>query len=95
MTLKELASDYTRIGAKLSALESGNSSLPFPRGLMDADCAAGGAAILCFIRDAFTATPQEAWSRGEILVLLEILSHDSDLFPCGIGTMMWDCEVKS
>lgn len=95
MTLSQLAEDYTRIGAKLSVLESGNSSLPFPRGLMDAECAAGGAAVLCLIRDLFTATPDETFSREQILVILETLSRDNDIFPCGIGTTMWDCEASA
>ena len=93
MTLKELAEDYTRIGRKLSQLESGNSSLPFPRGMMDAECAVGAAALLCFIRDLFTATEYEQFSRDKILVLLETVSRDADIFPCGIGKTMWDVEV--
>lgn len=56
MTLDQLASDYVRIGAKLHEMAKGNAALPFPRGMMDADCAAGGAAILCYLRDLFTVT---------------------------------------
>ena len=95
MTLRQLAEDYTRIAEKLTVLESGDSSLPFPRGLMDAECAAGGAALLCYLRDLFTATPTETFNRADILVILETLSRDNEIFPCGIGTTMWDCEVNS
>ena len=93
MTLKQLAEDYTRIGAKLAEMESGDCSLPFPKSMFDPENAVGAAALLCFIRDLFTATEYEQFSRDKILVLLETVSRDPELFPCGIGKTMWDVEV--
>lgn len=92
MTLAQLAEDYTRIARKLSELNVGNSHLPFPRGMMDAECAPGAAAMLCYLRDLFTVTPKEQFSREEILVLLHETCHDPEIFPCAIGASMWDME---
>ena len=73
MTLKQLAEDYTpyRLRKVCRKLESGNSSLPFPRGLMDAECAAGGAAaILCLIRDLFYRYPDRNVFNRENMILV-------------------------
>ena len=50
----------------------------------------GAGAMLCYIRDLLTASPHENYNRVDILVLLEMISRDSDILPCGIGVMMWD-----
>lgn len=92
MTLAQLAEDYVRIGRKLSELEAGKSDLPFPRGMMDAEEAPAAAAMVCYLRDLFTITPKESFTREEILVLLETVSSDPEIFPCGIGVKMWEME---
>lgn len=60
--------------------------------VFDADQAVGAAAFLCYLRDCVTASPHETWSRGGLLVLLETCSRDAELFPAGVGTMMWDAD---
>lgn len=56
--------------------------------------AIGAASILCFLRDNFTTTPKETFSRDELLVLLESICGSTDFFPGGIGHQLWgmDCE---
>ncbi len=49
-------------------------------GPMDADCQLGAAAMLCFLRDALTVSPKDHWGRGELLVLLNSLQTDSEIF---------------
>ena len=54
--------------------------------------ATGAAAFLCYLRDLFTASEKEQFSRAEILVILETCSRDTDWFPSGIGQAMWNME---
>lgn len=46
-------------------------------------------AMLCFLRDLFTGDKQQ-YTTAEILVLLETLSRDPDIFPNGEGVAMWN-----
>ncbi len=92
MTTKQLGETYARLGASLIDLGSrvpGKVSNP---PIVGEQQALGAASLLCLIRDLFTGTPKESFSRGELLVLLETLSHDEQLFPHGIGTAMWAVE---
>ena len=63
-----------------------------PKPMLEGEAAVGGAALLCFIRDLVTASPNETYDRATLLVILETLSRDAELFPCGVGQIMWDSE---
>lgn len=54
------------------------------------DCFWGMAAMLCMIRDLFTITPLETFSREQVLVLLHTLATDPETFPDNEGLRMWE-----
>jgi hypothetical protein len=94
MTVRELGEMLIRNGKKLVDMDMAGSariSDP-PKPMLNEDAALGAAAFLCYLRDLFTATPTQAFTQAEILVLLETCSRDGEIFPMGIGTLMWDCE---
>ena len=64
----------------------------FPESMLSGEAAVGAAGLLCYLRDLITASGQESWSKPELLVLLEICSRDSEVFPNGTGVLMWDME---
>ena len=64
----------------------------FPDSILKEEAAIGGAAYLCFLRDCLTKSAKDVWTREELLVLLETMSRDGEMFPCGIGSLMWEME---
>ena len=63
-----------------------------PTPVFDGDAAVGAASMLCYLRDCFTTSPRDQWDRPTLLVLLETASRDGDLFPSGMGSIMWQAE---
>ena len=49
----------------------------------------GAALLITYLRDLFQASPRENYNKVDILVLLETISRDTDLFPTGIGVEIW------
>ena len=91
MTLHSLGQLYIELGTRLQAMKQatvGDSRKP----MLSADSAVGGAAVLCYVRDLLTNTPRDQFNRDELLVLLERISADQDIFPLGVGVMMWDVD---
>ena len=56
--------------------------------------AAAAAVMLCYIRDLVTAA-NNPLGTAEVLVMLEMISRDSDIFPCGVGVAMWDSQEEA
>lgn len=52
----------------------------------------GAACMLCYLRDLFTATPRETFTRESILVILEAVSRDPELFSENEGVKAWSLE---
>ncbi|HET9131164.1 MAG TPA: hypothetical protein VFO86_09465 [Terriglobia bacterium] len=50
----------------------------------------GMAGMLCLLRDLFTATPIEVFSRDKILVMLKNMAESVEIFPNGEGIRMWE-----
>jgi hypothetical protein len=55
----------------------------------------GAAGLLCYIRDLITGGGKDVYRREDILVLLETISRDPSIFPCGLGVMVWVMEDDS
>lgn len=89
MTTIETAATMRRLAAAIEKLPGGH--LPISGGI-DEDCAVGAGAMLCYIRDLITTSTRDSYSLPELLVLLETISRDPDIFPAGVGTMMWAAE---
>jgi hypothetical protein len=62
-----------------------------PKPMLEDAAAAGAATILCYIRDLITNSSRE-FDRPSVLVLLERISCDSEIFPCGVAKIMWQAE---
>jgi len=96
MTFRESAAALRRCADALDRvlLTNKDCETGAPKPMLTEETAVGGAAILCYIRDLFTSGEREQFDRGSILVVLETISRDAELFPCGIGTVMWQAEDK-
>jgi hypothetical protein len=92
MTASQLGAEYIAIGQALEKLPLPHARVGDHIPILDGLAAVGAAAFLCYFRDLLTATPNEMFSRGELLSILESLSRDERLFPAGIGVRMWDVE---
>lgn len=55
----------------------------------------GMANMIAYLRDVFTVTPRDNFTRDEILVLLKITADDSEIFPNGEGAEIWGTEVDA
>lgn len=92
MTLHHLGELYVRLGNALLTTEDQNWPLHKP--LLDSEQVIGAALFWSWLRDLFTATPHDIWTRDEILVLLETLSRDTEMFPPGAIGLIADCEAE-
>lgn len=83
MTLHAFAETLDRISAKLKTLPDGPN--PFSLGnepaIADEDMIIGAAFLWMYLRDLLTTGPKEHYSRGELLVVLDIISRDTELWP--------------
>jgi len=98
MTLTESAAAMRRLADgidKIALKFHPSTQAPFGNGTMamlDEDQATGAAALLCFIRDLVTTAPRDTYSREDLLVLLETISRDAEIFPLGTGQLIWQLE---
>jgi hypothetical protein len=60
--------------------------------VVKADAVMGMALMICFMRDLYTGTPKDVFTREEILVHLRTLAECEDLFPNGEGVQMWESD---
>lgn len=94
MTAIETAAALRRVADAVQ--QAGSPSLAkFPTAMLQGEAAVGAAGYLCYLRDLITASPIQFWSQVELLVLLETMSRDREVFPLGIGVVMWDMEEQS
>lgn len=96
MTLAEASTSLRRLADAFDRLRQSQGDCPLPSKVLPVlseEAAIGAASFLCYLRDCLTASPKEQWSRGELLVLLETCSRDGELFPMGVGSLMWEMET--
>ena len=78
---------------KLASVIEPFAHVPFiKRNHMDEECQMGAASMLMLIRDLFTITGKEMFTRGEILVLLNDLQNDRDVFTIDLVAIMGEEE---
>jgi hypothetical protein len=63
-----------------------------PKPMLTEEAAAGAACLLCYLRDLVTAGEREQYDRPSLLVILETISRDPEIFPCGVGQVIWNAE---
>jgi hypothetical protein len=74
---------------KLAAVLERFDRIPIPkRDVFDEDCQVGAAAMLAFIRDLFTIAGKDVFTREDILVLLNEIQHDREIFTMDLVTLM-------
>ena len=81
MTKAEFAGALRRIAEALDKLPmpSGAGMLFKEHPMLQGEYAIGAAALWSYLRDLFTATEKEMFSRAEILVLLDQINQDPDI----------------
>lgn len=62
--------------------------------VFEPESAVGAASMLCYLRDLVTVGDKEMYDRGTLLVLLETISRDPELFPCGAGQLLWQANTE-
>jgi hypothetical protein len=62
--------------------------------MLDGDAAVGAAMMLCYLRDLITVSPRLDYGQSDLLVILEAVSRDHELFPTGVGQVLWACELE-
>jgi len=92
MTKQELSAAMRRIADAVDRLESAGD-IASRRVMLSEDQAVGAAQMLCLIRDLITVSSNEVFPKGDLLVLLEVLSRDQDIFPLGLGVQFWNMDV--
>ncbi len=91
MTTQQMASAMRRVADAMEKVPGGNIWKK-PETQLDGSLAVGAAGILCYLRDLFTLSDREHYSRADILVILETCSRDGEIFPCGAGQLMWQAQ---
>lgn len=92
MSTTEIARTLRRLANALEKVGPGPTG--FVEAVLDGEAAVGAASFLCYLRDCLTASDKDVWRREELLVLLETMSRDGELFPCGIGSLMWQMDAE-
>jgi hypothetical protein len=82
MTLHQLADTHTRLGEALRRLPDEPIFIKQPK--LTGEYAVGAALFWSYLRDLVTAAERDSFTREELLVLLEVVSRDAELFPPGL-----------
>jgi len=93
VTTRQLADTMERCAAALRSLpDAPMNGNPMP--MLDGNFAVGAALFWSYLRDLFTASEMEQFSREKILVILETLSRDPEIFPYGVVELVANCEKE-
>lgn len=74
------------------ASQSHDAETGKPTPVFENDAAVGAASMLCYLRDLVTTSDRDVYDRPTLLVMLEMISRDPELFPSGVGSIMWQAE---
>lgn len=94
MTLTEVAAAMRRLADAIDAeiAKSGDASDGKDKPMLDGDAAVGAAVMITYLRDLVAEGDRDVYDRPSLLVILESISRDGEIFPCGVGRMIWDAE---
>lgn len=83
--IHELAELYIRLGNRLKVLPDDYIKVFRPEGHSDPitneDIVMGAAILWSYLRDLFQASDKESFTKGEILLVLELINLDTELWP--------------
>jgi hypothetical protein len=96
MTFREMASAMRRLADGIDKIVAshGDEDNKRDKPMLDEEPALGAALLLRYIRDLVTNANRDEWDRGSLLVLLENISRDNEIFPCGIAKLVWAEEQE-
>jgi hypothetical protein len=60
--------------------------------MLDGDFAVGAALFWSYQRSLITGAGKEIFTRDELLVILETLSRDAEIFPPGVVELIANCD---
>lgn len=86
MDTHELASAMRRIADVFDKLE--NVKLAPGKPMLNESIQPGAAAMLIYLRDCFTVARKEVYTRDEILVILNTIQTDRELFTADVVSLM-------
>jgi hypothetical protein len=81
--LRKLADAFEKVGGEMDMLR--------PKPHLEGDFAVGAIGHLQYLRDLFTGTEKEHFTRDEILVLLDLAGHDPEVFMTGAWELVEKC----
>ncbi len=85
MTGKEAAQALRRLAVAVEKYDH----VPMPkRDVLDEDCQIGAAAMITFLRDMFTIAGKDNFTREDLLVLLNEIQGDRDIFTVDLVALM-------
>ncbi len=74
---------------------AGKQKIPLAKAAyLQDDCLLGAALLWSFLRDLLTVTERETWKREELLVALETIARDRDIFPAGLVELIADLDKE-
>lgn len=85
--MRRLADVMDELATKGTNIDNGH---PVP--MFNEQQAVGAASLIVFLRDLVMASDRKVYDKATLLVMLETVSRDAALFPCGTGTLMWQME---
>jgi hypothetical protein len=94
MTLHETADAMRRVADAIDKVTFGEIDIEtgHPRPMLDGESAVGGAVMLTYLRDMITCVDRERVTQEWVLVLLETIGRDMELFPTGTASAIWQAE---
>lgn len=97
MTFTETAAAFRRLADgidKVIRAQGADTDTGVAKAMLREDAAVGAAVMLTYIRDLATQANRDSWDRPSLLVMLECISRDAELFPCGTGVAIWNAEEE-
>ena len=95
MTFLQTAAAFRRLADGIEAVihrHGGDCVTGHPKPMLDGAAAAGAAIMLVYLRDLITTAGRDTYDRPALLVLLEIISRDEEMFGGGVAKLMWDAN---
>lgn len=97
MTFRQTASAMRRLADAIDSAVAVVGSADLEPGMdtkptFNADAAVGAAAMLCYLRDLVSGGGRETYDQASLLVILHTISEDAEIFPLGVGELMWNAE---
>lgn len=96
MTFTETASTMRRVADAIDQVvkDMGDTDNGSPKPMLTSEAATGAAVMLCYIRDLVTCGDRDSFDRPTLLVILETISRDAEIFPYGVGKTIWAADDK-